>query len=92
MFLHLFVSHSVHRRGGESQHALGQTSAGQTPPTGRHPWQTPAWADTPLGRHTPPSGQTPPTSFEDTPLPGQTPPPDGHCCGRYASYFIAFLF
>ena len=25
-------------------------------------------------------------------LPGETPPPDGYCCGRYASYWNAFLF
>ena len=37
---------------------------------------------TPLGRH--PSGQTP--------LPGQTPlQGNGYCCGRYASYWNAFL-
>ena len=29
----------------------------------------------------------------DTPTPEETPPPraDGHCCGRYASYWNAFL-
>ena len=39
-------------------------------------------ADTPLGRH--PLDRHPP---------GQTPPPpaDGYCCGRYASYWNAFL-
>ena len=62
-------------------------------PLGRHPP-----ADTPLGKHplgrrpradTPPTGQTPPM---------QTPPAecmlayDGHCSGRYASYWNAFLF
>ena len=24
--------------------------------------------------------------------PGEDPPPDGYCCGRYASYWNAFLF
>ena len=62
---------------------------------------TPPWADTP--RQTPP-WQTPPSA--DAPSadisPMQTPPPkadtltllpqDGHCSGRYASYWNAFLF
>ena len=65
MFLHLSVSHSVHR-GSASVHA-GQTSPRQTTP----------WTDThPLGRQPP----------------GQTPAADGHCTGRYASYWNAFLF
>ena len=38
----------------------------------------------PLGRHHP--GQTPPP-----PRQTQPPPPDGHCSGRYASYWNAFL-
>ena len=25
-------------------------------------------------------------------VPGGDPPPDGYCCGRYASYWNAFLF
>ena len=44
-------------------------------------------ADKRLGKH--PPRQTPP---RQTP-PRQTPPPgDGHCGGRYASYWNAFLF
>ena len=51
----------------------------QTPP-GRHP----------LCRHHPP-GQT--TSLLGRhPLGRHTPPADGYCCGRYASYWNAFLF
>ena len=46
MFLHLSVSHSVHRGGCASQHAMGQTPPGQTPP-GRHPHP----GQTPPGRH-----------------------------------------
>ena len=54
-------------------------SPGQTP----HGQTSPHWADTPLpGRHSP--GQTPPLA--------DTPPADGYCCGRYASYWNAFLF
>ena len=37
-----------------------------------------------------PSGQTPPPS--QTPPWADTPSPDGHCSGRYASYWNAFLF
>ena len=44
------------------------------------PGQTPR-ADTPP-RKTPPLGRHPP---------GRHPPPDGHCSGRYASYWNAFL-
>ena len=44
------------------------------------------WAD-PMGRH--PPGQTPP--WADTPQ-ADTLPSDGHCSGRYASYWNAFLF
>ena len=32
------------------------------------------------------------TSPSQTPPPKQTPPSYGHCSGRYASYFNAFLF
>ena len=39
-------------------------------------------ADTPIGRH--PPRQTSPRA--------DNPPPDGHCSGRYASYWNAFLF
>ena len=63
MLLHLSVCHSVHRgvchtppgqtllsRHPLNRHAPEQTSPGQTLPVGRHP----PWADTSLGRHTPP--------------------------------------
>ena len=52
---------------------------GQTPPSPRqtpYPGRHSPWADTP--QQTPP-GRHPP------------PPPDGHCNGRYASYWNAFL-
>ena len=62
MFLHLSVSHSVHRVGTAPLHAgihpLGRHPPGHTPPR-----QTLSWADTPLGRH--PSDQIPPGT--DTP-------------------------
>ena len=67
----------------QSRHPPEQTPPEQTPPE-----QTP-WADTPQ-EQTPPRADTP---LEQTP-PGSRPPPprDGHCCGRYASYWNAFLF
>ena len=70
------------------------------PPLGRHPLCRHPPADTQLGRHPLPLGR-PPTRA-DTP-PGQIPPadtpradtlpppPDGHCNGRCASYWNAFL-
>ena len=43
----------------------------------------------------PPPEQTPPrsrhTAPEQTPPGADTPPRYGHCCGRYASYWNAFL-
>ena len=74
----------------------------QTYPRSRHPPGRPPWEQTPHPpEQTPPWEQTPP---EQTPSPPgadtppsrppweQTPPPrDGHCCGRYASYWNAFL-
>ena len=70
------VCHSVHR---------GVAGRYQSPSR-----QTPLLA----GKHPPPEG-TPLTGRH--PLagrhpPGQTPPSDGHCSGRYASYWNAFLF
>ena len=87
---------SVHRGG------LPQCMLGYTPPP---PWeQTPLGADTSsLGADTPLLGADTPLGV-DTPLGAhlplgahptqeQTPPPaDGYCCGRYASYWNAFLF
>ena len=80
------------------RHSSRQTIPGQTPPKQTPPWadtlplgspshgQTPSpWPDTlPLARH-PPPWQTP-SPWADTPLPS-----DGHCSGRYASYWNAFL-
>ena len=80
--------------------SLGRQSPQADTLLGRHPLeQKPPWADTPMGRHPHgrtlpgrqiPSGQTPP--WADTPLPSAcldtSPPPDGHCSGRYASYWF----
>ena len=60
----------------------GQTSLGRHPP-GRHPW-----ADTP-------PRQTPLCQVHagiHTPLPSACWDRHGYCCGRYASYWNAFLF
>ena len=59
-----------------------------TPSPCRHsPRPDTPWEDTPQGRHVPlgrhPPGQT---------RPGKHPPPYGHCSGRYASYWNAFLY
>ena len=49
---------------------------------GIHPYGQTTLGRQPLGRHPPPAD-----------IPRQTPPlPDGHCSGRYASYWNAFLF
>ena len=66
-----------------SRHPREQTPLDQTPPE-----QTPPRADTPLGADTSQSWHFP----ELTPPPeADTPPRDGHCCGRYVSYWNAFL-
>ena len=91
MFLHLSVSHSVH--GGSTppgKHTLGSTHPqeahthpqGSTPPLG-----STTRKHTPLGKH--PPGSTPP---EAPPRDAHLLPPEGHCSGRYASYWNAFLF
>ena len=75
-----FCSHG----GRVSQHVLGQT-----PPS----WVDTPQTDTPFppGRHPPdrhplPAGRHPQA---DNPL--KQTPPSGHCCGRYASYWNAYL-
>ena len=60
-----------------------------TPPGTRSPLRQ---VHTPGTRYTPPDQVHPPwTRYTPTPGPG-TPPGDGYCCGRYASYWNAFLF
>ena len=100
MFLHAFV---CPHWGGRSlpQCMLGSPGADtpqeQTPPRSRHPQsrhppqQTPLQSIHPHSRH-PPHEQTP--SRNRHPPPGADTPPrrDGHCCGRYTSYWNAFLF
>ena len=95
---HFYICHSVHGgRGCVADTPLADTPWANTP--GRHPpVQSPPGQTPPLGRH---PGQTPPAQCMlgctwDTrpPAPvhaGIHPPPGGHCSGRYASYWNAFL-
>ena len=86
MFLHLSV---ILFTGGSASMHTGIPRA-----QSRHPSdQAPPQEQTPSGPGTPPG--------EDTPGPGtpqsrhsrtRPPPEDGYCCGRYASYWNAFLF
>ena len=101
MFLHLSVSHSVHKGVYPSMY-WGRHPPGQTYPSmhwdrhnppGRHIPACPG-ADTPLAdisQHalgqTPSPGHTYPSMHWDRP-----PPPNSHCSGRFASYWNAFLF
>ena len=84
----LFTGGGVYNSMHWGQHPPGKTPLVQTPPC-RHPTgQTP-----PSPRQTPYPGRHSPwaDTLQQTP-PGQTPPPpDGHCNGRYASYWNAFL-
>ena len=94
MFSQACVKNSVHRRGCLPKCLLGYTPWADTPPRADTPW-----AD-PQGRHPPgqiPPGRHPPqqTSPPSRHPPGQNPTPhpeDGYCCGRYASYWNAFLW
>ena len=65
-------------------HSLGRH------PTDRHPLPGPRGprGRHPLGRHTLPKADTPPLGRHP---PGRSLPQDGHCCGRYATYWNAFL-
>ena len=92
MFLHLFVILFTGGGAGDlPQCMLGYHPLGaDTPPEPG----TPPGADPPGSRHshtqTPPE-QTPPGTRH--PSSGSRPPlADGYCCGRYASYWNAFLF
>ena len=105
MFLHLSVSHSVHRGvylllGGvpapKGVHAHPPPGSRYppgrcTPLAGTPPGQVnPSRQVHPPGRHTPWAG-TPPSKY----TPQQVPllsPADGYCCGWYASYWNAFLY
>ena len=90
VFLHLFVSHSVH--GGVSASGPGgvcyththpwadtrqeDNPPGQTPPWEHTPLGRHLWADTPLGRHPPPWTEIPPGRHLR-----QIPPPVGQQAG-----------
>ena len=85
MFLHLSVSHFVHRGGCVSQHALGQNPSGRHPP-GKHPRADTLQVDIPLA-----------SACWNTHIPlasacWDTPRLLGHCCGRYAYYWYAYLY
>ena len=54
------------------------------PPGQVHPLQYTPWAGTP------PLGRSPPARYTH-PIMGRYTPQDGHCSGRYASYWNAFL-
>ena len=88
---------SVHRGGVSASVHAGIPH----PPREQTPWEQtppPPGADTPLEADTPPE-QTPPwsrppgadTPREQTPPRSRPAPRYGHCCGRYASYWNAFL-
>ena len=87
MFLQASVCPQRGGGGGVCLSACWDTTPPRSrPPRSRHPLEQtppPPRADTPQSRH--PLGV-------DTPPQEQTRPRYGHCCGRYASYWNAFLF
>ena len=90
---YLFTPFCLSTGGGGS----ASVYAGIPPP----PEQTPQTSP-PETRHPPWEGAPPPeqaplvanSPLWNSPPPGAAPPPpaDGYCCGRYASYWNAFLF
>ena len=89
MFLHLSVSHSVHRVGvypsmqWAGVYTPRQTLPRQIPPLGGHP----------LGRHPPDRHSLPGRHAQGRhPHPRQIHPQDGHWSGQCTSYWNAFLF
>ena len=75
---------SRHPPGADTPLGADTPRSGHTPQSRSPPEQTTTWEQTPLSRH----------PLEQTPLGADTlpPPRNGHCCGRYASYWNAFLF
>ena len=66
---------------------------GRYTPRAGTPWDQvhPPGPGTPPGTRYTPRTRYPPPGQVHPPGPG-TPPADGYCCGRYASYWNAFLF
>ena len=86
MFLHLSVSHSVHRGGCLHQCMLGYTTPSWTDTL----WADTPWADTPLAQCM--LGYTPPAHYMlGYTLPSACWDRHGYCCGRSASHWNAFL-
>ena len=82
-----YTPQSRHPPGADPPPRNRQPSRSRHPAGSRH---TSLGADTPPPRADTPPEQTHPQ--EQTPPWEQTTPPrDGHCCGRYASYWNAFL-
>ena len=85
--------HALQVSGGVSQHALQvsrPTPKGELEGSGQGRVSRP----TPGGAPGPDPGGSPgphPAGYPSMYW-GRTPPPDGYCCGRYASYWNAFLF
>ena len=94
----MFLQASVCPQGG-GWGCLSQCMVGYTPGADIPRSRRPPGADTPP-EQTHPLEQTPPPGSRhhppgvDTPQSTHPPPPprDGHCCGRYGSYWNAFLF
>ena len=86
----LTFCHSVNTR-RRPQRMLGYTLPGSRPPSrSRHPRgsRQPSKSRAPPPRSTTPGAH--PSPGTDTPRPTRHPA-DGYCCGRYASYWNAFL-
>ena len=89
---------------GPGTHPWAGTPPSRYTPRQVHPLPLGRYIPHPLGRHTPqagtppgqvhyPPGQLHPPLTRYNPGPRYTPPPaDDYCCGRYASYWNAFLF
>ena len=94
MFLHVSVSHSVHRKGRLlSQHALQVVSQHALQQGGLLLGGVPTPGGCSPGRSASGGGACSKGGLLWKGGGVETPPKaDGYCCGRYASYWNAFLF
>ena len=97
MFLHLSVSHSVHRGVSASVHAGTHPPWVQTPPGADTPQEadTPKEADTPPRKRTPPGSRHPPSCTVHAgrygKQAGSTHPTGMHTCFTKCAYFMCVI-
>ena len=86
-----WTRHTPTRHTPQTRYLPHRADTSPPPPRTRHhpSDKAPPRPGTPQSRHPPRPGPPP---REQTPARSRHPPADGYCCGRYASYWNAFLF